>query len=141
MVCWATSGREEDLTRARILLADDHREMRDRVITLLQEEFEVVGAVADGNALLEAESKLQPDVCVVDISMPELCGIDAAAQLRSRGSNTKIVMLTVYEDADFLEAAIASGAAAYVVKTRIASDLCMAIKEALAGRLFVSCFH
>lgn len=129
------------MTRARILLADDHKEMRDWVITLLQEEFEVIGAVADGNALLEAESKLQPDVCVVDISMPELCGIDAAAQLRSHGSITKIVMLTVYEDADFLDAAMASGASAYVVKSRIASDLCVAINEALAGRSFVSCFH
>ncbi|HEX5703564.1 MAG TPA: response regulator transcription factor [Pyrinomonadaceae bacterium] len=126
------------MTRARILLADDHKEMRERVISLLQDEFEVVGAVGDGSALMEAELTMQPDVCVVDISMPGLCGIDAAAQLHARGSKTKVVVLTVYDDADFLEAALTSGALGYVVKSRMTSDLCLAIHEALAGRLFVS---
>lgn len=133
-----TIEREDDLTRARILLADDHKEMRDRAVTLLQEEFEVVGAVADGRALLEAELRMQPNVCVVDISMPLICGLDAAAQLHARGSTTKIVVLTVYDDSDFLEAALKSGASAYVVKSRMTSDLCLAIREALAGRLFIS---
>ena len=126
------------MTRARILLADDHNEMRDRVVSLLQDEFDVVGAVEDGYALMEAELRIQPDVCVVDISMPGLCGLDAAAQLRARGSKTKIVVLTVYDDADFLEAALTSGASGYVVKSRMTSDLCLAIHEALAGRLFIS---
>ena len=126
------------MTRARILLADDHKEMRDRVVTLLQEEFQVVAAVEDGYALLEAELRMQPDVCVVDISMPGICGLDAAAQLNARGSKTKIVVLTVYDDPDFLEAALASGASGYVVKSRITSDLCVAIHEALANRLFIS---
>ncbi|MFY9621210.1 MAG: response regulator transcription factor [Pyrinomonadaceae bacterium] len=126
------------MTRARILLADDHKAMRERVISLLQDEFEVVGAVEDGRALMEAELTMQPDVCVVDISMPELCGLDAAAQLHARGSKTKVVVLTVYDDADFLEAALTSGASGYVVKSRMTSDLCMAIHEALAGRVFIS---
>ena len=126
------------MTRARILLADDHKEMRERAVSLLQEDFEVVGAVEDGRALLEAELRLQPDVCVVDISMPGICGLDAAAQLHARGSKTKIVVLTVYDDSDFLEAALKSGASAYVVKSRMTSDLCVAIHEALAGRLFIS---
>ena len=124
--------------RARILLADDHKAMRERVIRLLQDEFEVVAAVEDGRALMEAELTMQPDVCVVDISMPGLCGLDAAAQLQARGSKTKVVVLTVYDDADFLEAALTSGALGYVVKSRMTSDLCMAIHEALAGRVFVS---
>lgn len=126
------------MTRARILLADDHKEMRDRVVSLLQDEFDVVGAVEDGGVLLQAELELQPDVCVLDISMPGICGIDAAAQLKARGSKTKIVVLTVYDDPDFLEAALTSGALGYVVKSRMASDLCLAIHEALAGRLFIS---
>lgn len=126
------------MTRARILLADDHKEMRDRVVSLLQDEFDVVGAFEDGCALMEAELKMQPDVCVVDISMPGLCGLDAAVQLRARGSKTKVVVLTVYDDADFLEAALTSGASAYVVKSRMTSDLCLAIHEALAGGLFIS---
>lgn len=126
------------MTRARILLADDHKEMRDRVVSLLQDEFEVVGAVEDGCALMEAELRMEPDVCVVDISMPGICGIDAAAQLHARGSKTKIVVLTVYDDSDFLEAALTSGASGYVVKSRMTSDLCVAIHEALAGRMFIS---
>ena len=127
------------MTRARILLADDHKEMRDRVVSLLQDEFDVVGAVEDGCALMEAEFRIQPDVCVVDISMPPgLCGIDVAAQLRARGSKAKVVMLTVYNDPDFLEAALTSGASGYVVKSRMTSNLCLAIHEALAGRLFIS---
>jgi DNA-binding NarL/FixJ family response regulator len=127
-----------DLTRACILLADDHQEMRARAVCLLEAEFEIVGAVADGNALLRAESETHPDVCVIDIAMPVMCGLDAAAKLTARGSKSKIVLLTVYEDLDFLTAAIASGALGYVVKARMASDLPKAIHEALAGRLFVS---
>jgi len=126
------------LNRARILLADDHKEMRDRVVGLLEPEFEVVGAVEDGRALLKAESELQPDVCVVDIAMPTICGIDAAAKLKASGSKAKIVVLTVYDDGDFLQAALKSGALGYVVKSRMASDLCAAIHDALADRIFIS---
>ena len=126
------------MTRARILLADDHKEMRDRVVDLLEPEFEVIGAVEDGRALLKAESELQPDVCIVDISMPAICGIDAAAKLKASGSKAKIVILTVYDDRDFLQAALKSGALGYVAKSRMASDLCAAIHDALADRIFIS---
>lgn len=126
------------MTRACVLLADDHTEMRTRVVCLLEGEFDVVGAVGDGHALLRAESETHPDVCVIDIGMPVICGLDAAARLRARGSKSKIVVLTVYEDPDFLTAALESGALGYVVKARMASDLCTAIHEALAGRRFVS---
>lgn len=118
-------------------MADDHKEMRDRVVSLLKMEFDVVGAVENGNALLEVASKTRPDACVVDISMPGICGIDATSQLKARGSGTKIVMLTVYDDPEFLAAALESGATGYVVKSRIVSDLRAAIHAALA-ELFVS---
>lgn len=81
---------------------------------------------------------MRPDVCVVDISMPGICGIDAAAELKARGSSTEIVMLTGYEDLGFLAAALESDATGYVVKSRIVSDLSAAIHEAFAGRRFVS---
>ena len=68
-----------NVARARILLADDHKEFRDRAVRLLEPEFEVVGAVADGNALVRASAQLNPDVCVIDISMPYLNGIEAAS--------------------------------------------------------------
>lgn len=126
------------MVRARIVLADDHKDIREKVMQQLEPEFEVVGAVADGNALLEAASQMKPDVCVIDISMPIMSGIEAATQIKASGSTVKIVFLTVHEDPDFLQAALDAGALGYVVKSRVASDLCPAVNAALAGRLFVS---
>jgi DNA-binding NarL/FixJ family response regulator len=126
------------VARTRILLADDHKEMRDRVVRMLESEFDVLGAVEDGGALLEAALKIKPDVCVIDISMPILSGIEAAARLRESGSTAKVIFLTVHDDADFVQAALETGALGYVVKSRMASDLCAAIKRAIAGRLFIS---
>jgi len=126
------------VARARILLADDHKEIRDRAVRLLEPEFEVVGAVSDGNALVRVSAQLKPDVCIIDISMPYLNGIEAAIKLRENGSEARIVFLTVNEDSDFVRAALKTGALGYVVKSRMASDLCAAIKGAIRGHLFVS---
>src|SRR4029079_9445784 len=81
---------------------------------------------------------MKPDVCVIDISLPGISGIEAAIQLRELGSTATLVFLTMHEDPDYLRAALAAGAGGYVVKSRMASDLNFAIKEAMAGRLFVS---
>lgn len=124
--------------RARILLADDHEGMRDRVVRMLAREFEVLEPVSDGGALLEAAARLKPDICLMDISMPVLNGIEAAAQLKESGSRAKIIFLTIHEDPDFLVAALRAGASGYVVKPRMASDLRAAIKEVLAGRTYIS---
>lgn len=126
------------MARARILLADDHKEIRDRAVRLLEPEFEVVGTVADGNALLKASAQMKPDVCIIDISMPLLNGIEAAIRLRESGSKARIVFLTVNEDSDFVRAALRTGALGYVVKSRMARDLCAAIHGAISGHLFVS---
>ena len=126
------------MTRIRILLAEDHKEVRDRVVRLLEPEFEVVGTVGDGLALLEAASRMKPDVCVLDISMPVFNGIEVATQLKQSGSTAKMIFLTVHEDPDFVRAALETGALGYVVKSRMASDLCVAIKGAMSGRLFIS---
>jgi DNA-binding NarL/FixJ family response regulator len=126
------------MVRARILLADDHKDVREKVMQQLDPEFEVVGAVEDGNALLKAASQMKPDVCVVDISMPIMSGIEAAIQMKASGLSVKIVFLTVHEDPDFLQAALDAGALGYVIKSRVVTDLCPAIRGALAGRLFVS---
>jgi len=123
---------------ARILLADDHKEIRDKVRRYLETEFNVLDAVEDGRALLEAAARLNPDICLLDISMPVLNGIEAATQLRESGNKAKVIFLTVHEDSDFLQAALKTGASGYVVKRRMASDLYRAVKEALAGRIFVS---
>lgn len=126
------------MTRARVLLADDHKDVCDIVVRLLTPEFEVVGVVQDGRQLLSAESDVLPDVCVIDISMPGMCGIEAARMLKARGSKAEIVFLTVHDDPDFVRAALELGALGYVMKTRIASDLSAAIRAALIGGSFIS---
>jgi DNA-binding NarL/FixJ family response regulator len=128
------------VVRTRILLADDHLEIRAVVTRMLEREYEIVESVTDGQALLDAASRLNPDICVVDISMPIIDGIQAAAELKASGSTTKIIILTVHEDDDFVRASFENGASGYVVKARIATDLVAAVKEVLAGRTFVSAF-
>ena len=105
---------------------------------LLEPEFEVVTTARDGREALEKAARLGPDALVLDISMPGLSGIETARQLRATGSRAKVVFLTVHGDPDYIRAALAAGATAYVVKSRLASDLVPALREALAGRSFVS---
>lgn len=126
------------MSRARILLADDHKEMRDRVARVLEKEFEMLDAVGDGQALLEAASELKPDLCLLDISMPIVNGFEVASRLKKDGSKAKIVFLSIHEDADFVRAAYDAGASGYVIKRRMASDLLKAIRAVLAGRTFTS---
>jgi DNA-binding NarL/FixJ family response regulator len=97
-----------------------------------------VGAVEDGEALVEAAGNLKPDVIITDISMPKLNGIEAADRLRKSGSSSKIVFLTVHSHPDFVQAALKTGALAYVSKSRITTDLLIAVEEALNGCTFVS---
>jgi DNA-binding NarL/FixJ family response regulator len=124
--------------RVRVLLADDHRAMLDRIRSLLSDEFSVVGAVMDGDELVAAAAKLRPDVIVLDISMPKVNGLEAAARIAAKGQSPRIVCLTAHEEPDFMRAAWDAGALAYVTKTRLAADLRRAIRAALDGRRFVS---
>jgi len=126
------------MRKMRVLLADDHRSLLELIRGLLEPTYDVVGCVEDGGSLVEAAGKLQPDVIVTDISMPKLNGLEAANQLRESGSPSKIVFLTVHADPDFVQAALETGATAYVTKLRITTDLLVALREALAGRIFVS---
>jgi DNA-binding NarL/FixJ family response regulator len=112
--------------------------MRERVVHLLEDEFEILGALEDGIGIIEAAAKLKPDICLLDISMPILNGIDVADQLRQDGSTARIIFLTIHEDPDFVQAALKTGASGYVVKSRIASDLLIAVSVVLAGGQFVS---
>jgi DNA-binding NarL/FixJ family response regulator len=119
-------------------LADDHKEIRDKVRRYLEAEFNVLDAVDNGRALHDAAARLDPDICLLDISMPILDGIETANKLKESGSKAKVIFLTVHEDSDFLQAALKTGASGYVLKRRMASDLHRAVKEALAGRIFIS---
>jgi DNA-binding NarL/FixJ family response regulator len=120
------------------LLADDHEDFLAVAARLLAEEFEVVNKVGDGQALLGEAARLEPDVLVLDISMPVLSGIEAARRLQAAGCRARIIFLTVHDDPDYVRAAFAAGALGYVVKCRLASDLLFALREVLAGRSFVS---
>jgi CheY-like chemotaxis protein len=126
------------LRKMRILLADDHRTLLELVRNLLEPTFEIVGRVEDGESLVEAAGQLQPDVIITDIAMPKLNGIEAAYRLKESGSSSKIVFLTAHGDPDFVQAALDTGALAFVNKVRMNSDLLIAIGEALEGRIFVS---
>ena len=122
----------------RIVAADDNRQVRDKIVQLLKENFEIVGTAADGKAALELVLLLEPEVVVLDISMPVMSGIEAAAEIRNKSSKTKIVFLTVHDDSDFVKAALNVGASGYVVKSQMAIDLPAAISAATDGNKFIS---
>jgi DNA-binding NarL/FixJ family response regulator len=105
---------------------------------ILQNQFEVVATVTDGRAAVNATFDLNPDLVVLDIIMPELDGLHAAKELRRRGSKAKVVFLTVQQDEEYVAAALESGGLAYVLKSRMYSDLVQAVGEALAGDIFIS---
>ena len=124
--------------RARILVADDHRAMLETLVSLLSRDFEVVAAVADGLAAVTEAEHLEPDLLVLDIAMPGLSGIAAAARLLRRGSTAKVVFVTNMRDREFMQESLALGPVGFVVKDRLVADLLPAIREVLAGKSFVS---
>ena len=124
--------------RARVLLADDHRDFLAATARLLEPEFDIVDTVGDGQSLVETVPRHDPDLIVIDITMPVVNGIEAARQLTASGARAKIVFLTVHADEDYVREAQAAGGLGYVVKSRLASDLAPALRAALAGREFVS---
>jgi DNA-binding NarL/FixJ family response regulator len=125
-------------TYVRVLLADDSPSMLQAARRILEPEFQVVGTVDDGQAVLEATKSLKPDVLILDISMGIMNGLEAARLLRRIGSTAKIVFLTVHNDQDFVEEAFSAGAVGYVIKPRLGTDLLVAVREAVMGHTFVS---
>jgi DNA-binding NarL/FixJ family response regulator len=126
------------MKRPRVLLADDHRMLREAFAGLLEPHCEVVGQAGDGRALLEAAQRLRPDVVVLDIGMPLLNGLDAARMLRRSLPDVKVIFLTVSEDPDVAAEAFRAGASGYLLKNSAASELLLAVDEALQGRTYVT---
>ncbi len=126
------------MNRPKILLADDHTIVIEGLRHLLEAEFELVGAVGDGRALLSAAEKLRPDVIVTDISMPLLNGLEAVRQLKKAGSRAKIVFLTKHGDGSYAAEALRAGASGYIPKHSAAEELVRAVRQVLAGNLYVS---
>jgi len=123
----------------RILLADDHAVVLEGLRRILNRpEFEVVGAVTDGRALVEAAANLRPDVIIADVSMPSLNGIEAARQICKLNPKSKIIFLTMHPEAIFAVQAMSAGASGYVLKNAAGDELITAIREVLEGRTYVT---
>jgi DNA-binding NarL/FixJ family response regulator len=122
----------------RVLLVDHNQAILARVETVLSPARVVVGSATDGKTAVSAALKLEPEVVVLDISMPGMSGFEVAARLRTEGSSAAVVFLTVHDEEELVSAARQSGGIGYVVKPRIGSDLLTAVKEAHAGRSFIS---
>jgi DNA-binding NarL/FixJ family response regulator len=134
-------GREntaKQIRRPRLLLADDHGVLLDGLRKLLEEEYDLVGTVADGRALVAAARKLRPDVIVLDITMPLLNGIEAARQIRKAIPSAKLLFLTVHSDTAYVEEAFRAGALGYVLKHAVARDLFTALRRVLQGRTYLT---
>ena len=126
------------MTKPRVLLADDHRVVTEGLKAILAEEFELVGIVEDGRAMVDAARKLRPDVIVADISMPHLNGIDALALLKRDNPEVRVVFLTMHRDAAYARRALEAGASGFVLKHSAPAELVLAVRAALQGRTFIT---
>lgn len=126
------------MRRPRVILADDHKIVTEGLKSLLEPEFELVGIVEDGRALLAAAEKLRPDVIVADISMPLLNGIDSVRQIKKAHDEIKVVFLTMHPDVTYAVSAFEAGASGYVLKHSAPTELVTAIRSALRGKTFVT---
>ncbi|WP_263365774.1 response regulator [Edaphobacter bradus] len=127
------SERSSPINRPRVLLADDHPHLLEAATALLAPYFDVVGTASDGRTLVSEALRLEPDVIVVDITMPVLSGIDAVHQLRELRSSARSVFLTIHAGEEFVAACRAEGALGYVLKSKMKTQLVPAIWAALAG--------
>jgi len=126
------------MNRPRVLLADDHTMFSQGLQSLLEDDFDLVGAVADGEALVEAARRLNPDVIIVDISMPVMNGLDAVRQLKKDGATAKIIFLTMHADDRLLAEAFRCGGSGYVLKQSAGEELITGIGKVLAGQKYVT---
>jgi DNA-binding NarL/FixJ family response regulator len=126
------------MRRVRVLLADDHRIVAEALQKLLEPEFELVGIVEDGFALLEVAADKKPDVIVTDIGMPGLNGIEALEELKKKNPDVHVVCLTMHRELAYARRALDAGALGYVLKHSAPEELVMAVRAAAAGRVFIT---
>ena len=127
------------MRRPTVLLADDHAIVTDGLARILKEaNFDVVGAVRDGQQLLDAAARLRPDVIITDLSMPGLTGLDALARLRTEHIQSKVIVLTMHHDADLATDAIRGGASGFLLKESAGDELLTAVRQALAGKVYIT---
>lgn len=126
------------MVRTRVLLADDHTMIAAALEKLLEPDYEVVGSVTDGHALLKAAARLKPDVVLLDVGMPLLNGLDAARELKKTMPGIKLIFLTMNSDPDLASEAFRIGASAYLLKTSQPSELVRAIRDVMRGISYVT---
>jgi len=126
------------INRSRILIADDHSLVAELCKRLLETEFDVIGTVSDGRALVRAASKLKPDVIVLDVAMPILNGLDAGQQVKEMMPGVKLVYLTMNTDVEVAAEAFRRGASGYLLKTCAAADIVLAVRDVLRGKSYMS---
>ena len=127
------------MRRPTVLLADDHAIVTDGLARILKEaHFDVVGAVRDGQQLLDAAARLRPDVIITDLSMPGLTGLDALARLRTEHIQSKVIVLTMHHDVDLATDAIRGGASGFLLKESAGDELLTAVRHALAGKVYIT---
>jgi DNA-binding NarL/FixJ family response regulator len=136
--CSINSPSEAFMTLPRVMLADDHLILVEAFRKLLEPQFEVVGTVSDGRALMEAAPNLKPDVIVIDIGMPLMNGLEAGQRLKEQMPAVRIIFLTMNEDPDVAMQAMRSGASGYLLKSSAASELIRAIRLSLKGKSYVT---
>ena len=126
------------MKRIRVLLADDHKIVAEGLRSILEPEFELVGTVTDGRALIDATQELRPDVIVVDISMPLLNGIEAVSRIKKKAIKTKVIFLTMHSEVTYAARAMDAGASGYILKHAAPSELITAIRAAMQGKIFIT---
>ena len=126
------------MRKPRILLADDHALVLEGFRRILEGHYELVGTVGDGRALLEAAKTMQPDIVILDVSMPLLNGIDAAAQLKKICPKAKMIIMTMHANTDYVRSAFEAGASAYVLKRSAVDELEQAIRAVLEGHSYIT---
>ena len=126
------------MKRTRLIIADDHVMFAQGLESLLRDEFDLLGTAGNGEELVEATLRLQPDVILVDISMPVLNGFDAVRSIKANGSEAKIIFLTMHDDATLLSEAFRCGASGYILKQAAGEELVNAIREVAHGNNYVS---
>ena len=126
------------MNRIRLILADDHTMFAEGLKSLLDEEFELLGTVGNGQDLVDLAQQLQPEVIIVDISMPVLSGFDAIRRIKEHGSKAKVIFLTMHDDDTLVEEAFRCGGSGYVLKQAAGEELIEAIKQVAQGNRYVT---
>jgi len=127
------------MRRPTVLLADDHTIVTDGLAKILKDgDFDVVGAVRDGQQLIDAAMRLRPDVIITDLTMPHLSGLDVLARLKRDRIESKVIVLTMHHDADLATDAIRGGASGFLLKESAGDELLAAVRHALEGKVYIT---